>query len=193
MKRMFSFYLFVILAISSTHAQEWVNDWVAKNPGLMSKGDSMVTLLKLDFQKAIGTAAPTFTFQRLDDDKIDSLIDFRGKVALVNFWNTHCSGCRYEMPDLGHLQDSLSEKGFQVIFLSSETKDVLVQYFTNHMISGMKGILNRNQLKPPYQMLAVPSSFVVDRNGIVRETWIGPLRLDVLVKRILPYLATSNK
>ena len=193
MKSIFVFYFFVSVAISATNAQEWVKDWVAKNSIMMLKPDSMITLLTHDFQKAISTPAPTFSFKRLDDDKFQNLKDFRGNVVLVSFWATNCSGCRYEMPDLSHLQDSLSAKGLQVIFLSSESKDLLIRYFTDNKISGIKGILKPNQLKQPYQMFAYPSSFVVDRNGIVRDTWLGPLKFDILVKRVLPYLATNNK
>ncbi len=193
MKIIFVFYFFVILSISYTNAQEWVNDWVAKNPGVMSKPDSLGKFFTHDFQKAIGKPAPTFSFNRIDNNKFERLKDFKGNVVLVNFWGTGCSGCRYEMPFLSHLQDSLSPKGFQVIFLSPEAKDILIRYFKDNRISGIKGIIEPNQLKEPYQILAVPSSIVIDRNGIVRDTWLGPLKFDVLVKRVLPYLATNNK
>ena len=116
MNKIFAFCLLIIVVISTANSQDWVNDWIAKCHSLNLKPDSMVTLLRQEFHKSIGTPAPTISFHRIDDDKIDSLVSFLGKVVLVNFWTTHCSGCRYEMPALSHLHDSLSEKGFQVIF-----------------------------------------------------------------------------
>ncbi len=191
MKIIFVFYSFVILSISSANAQDWVKDWIAKNQSAVSKPDRIVKFLINDFQKAVGKPAPTFSFQRIDNDKFKKLNDFKGKVMLVNIWGTGCSGCRYEMPYLSHLQDSLSAKGLQVIYLSPESKNILTRYFNVNKISGIKGIIKTNQLKEPYQYLAVPSTFVIDRKGIVRDAWLGPLKFNVLVKKVLPYLTSE--
>jgi hypothetical protein len=64
-----------------------------------------------------------------------------------------------------------------------------MEYFSTNEISGIKGILKPDQLNKPYQMLATPSSLIVDREGIVRDTWIGPLNnYEELERRILPFL-----
>ena len=185
--------LILFFALSSVYAQVWVNELVTKNPSLMSTPDSLVKVLSSEFQKAIGKPAPTFSYQCLENDSLKTIRDFRGDVVLVNFWSTNCSGCRFEMPDLSHLKDSLIDKGFHILFLSSEPKELLIKYFTKNKISGTKGILKPNQLKQPYQMIAKPSSFIVDRKGIVREVWVGPLHRDELIKKIMPYLIEKNK
>jgi peroxiredoxin len=183
----------LFFALSTIYAQEWLNEMVTKNPSLMTTPDSLVKVLSSEFQKAIGKPAPTFSYQGLENDTMKSIGDFQGEVVLVNFWSTNCAGCRYEMPDLSCLQDSLIEKGFRVLFLSPESKELLVRYFADNKISGMKGILKPNQLKQPYQILAKPSSFIVDRNGIVRDVWIGPLQMNEILKRVSPYLDAKNR
>ena len=83
-------------------------------------------------------------------------------------------------------------RGFRVIYLSSESTEKLTKFFETHKIVGVKGIIDRNQLERPYQLIVKPSSFIVDRSGIVRDTWIGPKAYEDLEKRIQVYLGRSE-
>lgn len=148
----------------------------------------MESFLTVEFQKAVGSKAPTFSYRRLNDSTTHVLSEDSGNVVLINLWATDCSGCRYEMPALSRLQDAYQVRGLRVIFLSSESKEKLDKFFTLHNIAGVKGIIGRNQLERPYQLFAKPSSFIVDRSGIVRETWIGPKVYEDLERRIQLYL-----
>ena len=152
MKRVVASCFILMIATSSLPAQEWATDWISRVfPQGNMQPDSLVALLRLEFQKAVGTKAPEFSFQQLDKDKLQTPSDYCGSVLLVNFWATNCSGCRYEMPDLSRLQESYRDKGLRVVFLSSEPKEKLINYFAVHKTTGTKGTMNRNQLKRPYQ------------------------------------------
>lgn len=177
--------LIIGMILSSTaYSQQWITEWLPH----MASPDSMVKMLTAEYQRAIGNKAPTFAYRRLSDSTTHVLSEDSGKVVIVNLWATDCSGCRYEMPDLSRLQEAYQVRGFRVIYLSSESTEKLTKFFETHKIAGVKGIIDRNQLERPYQLIVKPSSFIVDRSGIVRDTWIGPKAYEDLEKRIQVYL-----
>ena len=187
--------LAILVCSSTLQSQDWANEWFSTVfAGGKIKPDSMTALLRIEFGKALGANAPDFAFKNLDGDKLEKLADYKGQVVVINFWATNCSGCRYEMPDLSRLQEAYRSKGLRVIFLSSQDKQLLLSYFKEHKVVGVNGTVDRNQLKRPYQMVAIPSSFVIDRNGIVRDTWVGPFaKFEELEKRVLAFLETNEK
>lgn len=188
MKRFATVLVIGLVVSSPAYSQQWVTEWLSQS----ASPDSVVRMLRVEFQKAIGRKAPTFAYRRLDDNTTHVLSEDSGKVVIVNLWATDCSGCRYEMPDLSRLQDVYQVRGFRVIFLSSESTEKLNKFFTLHRIAGVKGIIDRNQLDRPYQLFAKPSSFIVDRSGIVRDTWIGPRVYEDMEKRIQLYLGRDK-
>jgi peroxiredoxin len=184
MKHLVTFLSISFVASSPAYSQQWFTEWMSH----IVTPDSMVTLLTVEFQKAVGRKEPTFAYRRLNDSTTHVLSEDSGNVVIVNLWATDCSGCRYEMPDLSRLQDVYQVRGLRIIFLSSESTEKLNKFFALHKITGVKGIIDRNQLERPYQLFAKPSSFIVDRSGIVRDTWIGPKVYEDLEKRIQLYL-----
>ena len=66
------------------------------------------------FQLNNKPVAPNVTFTTIEGKKIN-MADLKGKVVLVNFWATDCSGCIKEMPDLIKTYNTYREKGFELI------------------------------------------------------------------------------
>jgi peroxiredoxin len=193
MKTKILFFLFLFHFIPSAHSQPWIGKWISKTyPDGLSNTDSLISLLKLEFTKARGTTAPNFAFTDIETDKALNLRAYQGNVVLVNLWATNCSGCRFEVPDLSKLQAKYYDQGLRVIFLSSEQKEKLTDYYSKNTVSGVKGIIQRNELVQPYQMFAMPSSFLIDREGIVRDTWIGPEKYEILKDKVVPLLQSAK-
>jgi len=188
MKHVATFLIIGLVFSSQAYSQQWITEWLPH----LARPDSLVKMLTAEFQKAIGTKAPTFEYRRLNDSATHVFSEDSGNVVIVNLWATDCSGCRYEMPDLSRLQDSYQVRGLRVIFLSSESAEKLNKFFEIHKIAGVKGIIDRNQLERPYQLIVKPSSFIVDRSGIVRETWIGPKAYEDLERSIQLYLGRDK-
>ena len=188
MRRLFWFSSGVVLLVSSALSQQWMTDRITSLPDI-NRIDSLTKAL---CKEAEGKKAPTFTFRGLADDSLHTLAEYIGHVTVVNFWGTTCSGCRMEMPDLSRLHESFQNKGVSVVFLSSQSKKVLTDFLAIHPVSGIKGIVERSQLTEPYQMFAMPSSFLIDRSGIVREMWMGPRTFEQLEKTIQPYLTPAH-
>jgi thiol-disulfide isomerase/thioredoxin len=102
------------------------------------------------------------------DGGTHSLADFRGKVALVNFWATWCAPCREEMPSLDALQAELGGEDFQVVTIATgRNAPVKIDKFYKET-----GVKNLPVLLDPKQELArgmgvvgLPVSVLIDREG----------------------------
>ena len=64
-----------------------------------------------------GSDAPEFTATTLDGEPV-ALSDLEGKVVLLNVWATWCAPCRFEMPSMQRLRDSIDDDDFVVVAVS---------------------------------------------------------------------------
>ena len=135
----------------------------------------------------VGDPAPQMSYARLDlgdDTASESLATLRGDVVLVNLWATWCPPCRKEMPDLDQLQTDFAGRGLTVLNLSSETEDTLRSWLANNPMSTRHGRIDRFPLPVP----ALPTTLVVDREGIVREIMVGGQSYRAFEKAVTPWL-----
>ncbi len=122
----------------------------------------------------IGQPAPEFVLNNLDG-KAMSFSEFKGKVIILNFWATWCPPCRVEIPAFILLQKKYEKKGFTFIGVSlDENGPRIVKNFVKS--AGM----NYPQLMASYEVVmnygnfeAIPTTFVIDRKGIVRNVLQG--------------------
>lgn len=118
--------------------------------------------------------APDLALTTLDGAPV-ALADLRGKVVLINFWATWCPPCRSEMPEIlaaaqAHPND------FVVLAINSGETDTQVQQFAQEFHLTFPVLLDReSQVTRDYQVLALPTSFFVDRNGIIRAANVGAI------------------
>jgi thiol-disulfide isomerase/thioredoxin len=127
-------------------------------------------------QDVIDREAPSLAFAGLAGDSL-RLAEFRGKVVLVNFWATWCAPCREEIPDLIALQQELGGEDFAVIgvaqILYEGEADEVKAYVADNGMTYPIAL----DLGPAGQafggILALPSTFVIDRDFVVRRRFIG--------------------
>jgi len=74
----------------------------------------LILLAALIFSLSQKPKSPDVTFTTLQGEKV-TMDSLKGKVVLVNFWATDCSGCIKEMPDLINTYNQYKAKGFEVI------------------------------------------------------------------------------
>lgn len=110
------------------------------------------------------------------DGRTIKLSDLQGQVVLLNFWATWCPPCRAEMPDLEALY---REQGpghkFTVLAVDVEETAAEAQAFAREygltfaVAADSAGKVSNDI----YGILALPTSFIIDRAGNVRYRWSG--------------------
>ena len=118
-----------------------------------------------------------FTVTDLDGKTI-SMADLKGKVVLVNFWATWCPPCRAEIPDLVRLQEKYRDK--LVILGISEDEDASpqeVKAFGAEQKMNYPIVMKTPELSKVFKgVSALPTTFVIDPEGRIRQRHVGMLR-----------------
>lgn len=121
-----------------------------------------------------GFPAPDFSLERLNSEETVSLSDLRGQVLLLNFWATWCPPCRAEMPAIQTVYDRYREQGFTVLAIDLQESDRQVTNFITQMGLTFPVLMDRDgAVFDAYRVRALPSTFFVDRAGIVRQVTVG--------------------
>ncbi len=111
--------------------------------------------------------APDFVLRDLDGNAV-RLSDFRGKTVFLNFWASWCVSCQAEMPTLQ--QSWLKYKDKNVVFLGvdiAEPADV-VRKFVNTRYTWTFVLDSNQQTTADYHVTGIPSTFFIDRDGVIR-------------------------
>ncbi len=122
----------------------------------------------------VGREAPDFTLPDLDGGPV-RLAGFRGRQAvLVNFWATWCVPCREEMPMLDRLWRQRRDT-LVVLGVSLDTASpARVRAFVREVGAGFPILRDPDQtVARRYRLRGVPSSFLVDRGGVIRYREVG--------------------
>lgn len=118
-----------------------------------------------------------------------SLGDLRGKVVLVNFWATWCSGCRSEMPGFQAVYDAYRNQGFTILAFSVDetgpgtVRDFLREHGYNFPVAMVTAEATRR-----FGPRGVPVSYLIDQKGEIRETVYGVFHevdLEAAVRELL--------
>jgi cytochrome c biogenesis protein CcmG, thiol:disulfide interchange protein DsbE len=135
----------------------------------------------------IGTAAPDFTVQDLDH-KV-TLSQLRGQVVVLNFWATWCAPCVEEIPSLIQMQQGLKAKGVTVLAVSVDADDgAYHKFLKDHEVALLTVRDAEQKANNLYGTFKFPETYIIDRNGVVRRKFIGPVNwhepeiLDFLTK-----------
>src|SRR5206468_1010947 len=102
------------------------------------------------------------------------LAEQRGKVLLVNFWATWCGPCREEMPAMERLWQRQKDQGFVLVAVSVDIDPKVVHpYLAKYKLTFPVALDPKLDVGNAYGVRALPSSFVVDREGYVAALGLG--------------------
>ena len=113
-----------------------------------------------------------------------SLSQWPGKVLVVNFWATWCAPCREEMPEFMRAQNEYGSKGLQFVGIAVDQADKVEQFSKEFglnyptLIGGYGAVELSRTLGN--KLAALPFTIVVDRQGRIVHTQLGPLKPDKL-------------
>jgi len=156
---------------------------------------SMVFLINITYsQEIIGKKAPDFELNDLNGNKV-KLSDFKGKVVMLNFWASWCGPCRMEIPDLINIQEKHKKDGLIIIGItipSSGTPEQVKKFAESYKINYILVTGSNTEIMTIATsyggVRAVPTTFLIDRDGIVRHQWIGARSKDDFMKEVKKYL-----
>jgi peroxiredoxin len=119
-------------------------------------------------------AAEDFTVTMVDGSSF-RLSEHRGKTVLLNFWATWCPPCREEMPALERLHRQHKDRGLVLVAISIDTDAKLVPpYVKASKLTFPIGLDPKADIANKYGVRALPSSFVIDRQGTMAGLALGP-------------------
>lgn len=134
--------------------------------------------------------AEVVEFATLQGDSA-SLEDYRGRVVVLNLWGTWCPPCREEIPDLVKLQERIEPRGGTVVGLAvdsgspAEIRDFAERFGMNYPVWHAR----TQTVVEHYRAMGFPTTLLIDRQGIIRERYIGPQTAEDLLADLEPYLA----
>ena len=131
-----------------------------------------------------GFLAPDFTLQTPEGETI-TLSDLRGQAVLVNLWATWCPPCRAEMPAIQKLYDEYKDQGLVVLGVNMTYQDnaqAVVPFAQENGLTFPILIEATGEVAGKYELRSLPSSFFIDRQGIIQEVVIGGPMSEVLLR-----------
>ncbi len=119
---------------------------------------------------------PVFTVQTRDG-RVLTADSLRGRVVLVNIWATWCPPCRAEMPALQQLADSHANEPFVLLGLSVDRGPAssVDRFLRERGISYPNAIITDDILRAFGGVRGYPTSFLLDKRGVLRHTVLGPV------------------
>ncbi len=138
----------------------------------------------------VGLKAPVFELKDLNGQTI-SLEDFRGKAVLLNFWATWCGPCRGEMPYLEEIYQEWSNKKLVLLAVNiGESSSQAKGYLQNNNLSLPVLLDTREVVAQQYNITAIPTTFFVDKDGIIQDKVVGSFRdketIESYIYKIVP-------
>lgn len=132
----------------------------------------------------IGDQAPPFELETLTGETI-TLADYQGKAVMLNFWATWCPPCRAEMPDMEKFYQSHEVEILAVNLTPTESSENDVESFVQDYGLNFNIPLDKEgEVSSLYAIRPVPTTFMIDSNGIIQQRVFGALNYDQMVQAL---------
>jgi len=120
-----------------------------------------------------GNLAPDFSLVTLDG-RAENLRDYRGRTVVLNFFATWCGPCRAEMPDLQAVYGELRDRGLVVVGVNQgESRQQVSAFAREFGLTFPIGLDEDQSIGRQYGVRAYPTTFIIDRQGVIREVIVG--------------------
>jgi len=138
----------------------------------------------------IGQAAPPLKLPQVGSGGDLDLASLKGRPVLLNFWATWCEPCRAEMPALQRAQERYRESGLVVLGVDFQERDEEITAFLSQVGVTFLSLVDRTgEVTRQWRATGLPTTFLIDRQGIIRDVRVGPYTDEMLDDRLGKLLA----
>ena len=132
------------------------------------------------------SGAGTFDFVLKDQHDVPvKMADFKGKVAIVNFWATWCGPCKVEIPDFVKLYSEYKDKGLVIVGISVDDSPEQLQSFMQEFKMNYPVLQMTPEVETAWgPFYGYPTSFVVARDGSICTKHLGPATKETFEREI---------
>ncbi len=134
-------------------------------------------------------AAPAWTLKDVNGRPV-SFSQFKGKVVVLDFWATWCPPCRSEIPGYVKLQEKYKDQGLVIIGVSvDQDGPAVVKKFAADFHMNYPVVMADDSVVQAFgNPDAIPTTFIIDRDGKIRDKKVGAMETDDYEKIIRQYL-----
>lgn len=139
----------------------------------------------------VGSEAPDFTLKDMNGKEV-KLSSLRGRPVMLNFWATWCPPCRAEIPIIAqmyndtHKSGSQSSNPYEIVGIATQSDQSTIKAFAQEFNMAFPILPDvDSQVVSAYQVLPIPTSFFIDKNGIVRYIQTGMVDRPLLEQWLL--------
>jgi cytochrome c biogenesis protein CcmG/thiol:disulfide interchange protein DsbE len=137
----------------------------------------------------VGTMSPIVALRDLSGAVVRFPANYRGKVVILHFWKGGCSSCREELPGMEPLYTKYRGQGLAILAVNvGQSRDIVLRLVRDFGVSYPFLLDVDKEMAERYDVAALPTTYLVDRSGVVRYRFLGSVNLELLKKRVLSML-----
>ncbi len=118
---------------------------------------------------SVGDTVPSFKARTIDGTKSIAVDDYRGKVVLIDFWASWCPPCLKSLPKYNELRREIGTSDFEIVAVNvDENTEDAKKFLAKHPVSYPIAKDPKGVLPGVFGVKAMPTSYLVDKNGVVK-------------------------
>ncbi|EST54516.1 cytochrome C biogenesis protein [Brevibacillus panacihumi W25] len=191
-----SLILFLWLTAGTVQRKRWVAiagiigliGWGMLNTGSSSLVPGQASgneTLKVGLNK--GELAPDFELRTLENERI-RLSELKGQKVILNLWATWCPPCRAEMPDMQAFYEQEKDQGVTILavnlFDTEQGEEQVAAFLKDYGITFPVVLDEGKQISRLYRAISIPTSYIIDSQGVIQYKMIGPLTKEMMEKML---------
>ena len=177
----------VVMALVAIMLGTYIKDQIEASEAISEQAVSYEMNLNEKEGLAKGQIAPDFTLQTLAGEKF-TLSELKGKKVVLNFWASWCPPCKKEMPHLQkYYKENAKEDNAVIVAVNlthterslDEIKTVQ-QFVDSYNLTFPIPLMEEKGIDKLYQIITIPSTFMIDTTGRIQHHIVGPLDQDAI-------------